>query len=239
MGQGNETLEAAAPHAATVPESLHVPTESKVGGYNDPATGRWAKGNKGRPPRPAPVAAGGTDINGDDVEGDVTLDELRMLLRKAVRRLMKKATPSALSALSQCLSQLERLSPPAASAGNATFIIESAIPRPPDDQAGPMPTTPPTVGQPVPDGAVVGPFVANQASAPQDANVRQPVAAASPAADPYTSREDLLATMTADHGQAGDNEIPAAAWRPWRDGSLADAVGDHGPGLLGGVDDDL
>ena len=182
----------------------------------------------------------GGDVFADSGE-DVDLPTLKRQLRRVVSKLAKKATPASLAAISQLLAQLERLTPAAESP--TTFIIESHCPRPVDAPDTVQAATPPTVAQPVPNGAAAGPTLPNNATAPQDANVGQPVAAASPAADPYTSREDLLATMTADaedRGHVSDREIPQAAWRPVHDGqTISDALGERGPGLLGGADDDV
>ena len=182
----------------------------------------------------------GGDVFADSGE-DVDLPTLKRQLRRVVSKLAKKATPASLAAISQLLAQLERLTPAAESP--TTFIIESHCPRPPtsatdDVQAAPVADP----GKTVPNGANDPAPLANDANQPLPTNVAQP-ATVSPAADPYTSREDLLATMTADaedRGHVSDREIPQAAWRPVHDGQMiSDALGNHGPGLLGGVADDV
>ncbi len=94
--------------------------------------GKFCKNNPGGPGRgnrsQEPEGAG------DDEQTEVSLSELKQELRRAIKRLAAKAKPDSIAAISQLLSQLERLSESKGEGSDDKIInIISNVPRPPQN----------------------------------------------------------------------------------------------------------
>ena len=146
------------------PPSDELPQVASPSSYVGP-DGKFRRGNPGRPKSAAAGLAageaGGAETNGDDGP-DIDLPELMRVLRQRIHRLAKRATPAQLAALSQLLSQLTRLGPPADT--QTTIQVISSVPRPQDD-------APPTAPEANPakssgHGATPAPSVATDSTPP-------------------------------------------------------------------------